>query len=148
MSKVAESKNDQEDSARVSSLIVKRLRAAGGNEASEISCADIAGTAWEQGKTILATKLLEYEARASKQVHLLLSMKEDNLALSKATKSGDSDLGKSSQPEARRTRLILVDSALCTACTPAAALTRHFLPISRWETRGDRDTDQLRQEVR
>lgn len=59
---------------------------------SEVSCADVAKTAWEQGKMILATKLLEHEPRAGKQVHLLLNMQEDNLALSKATRSGDSDL--------------------------------------------------------
>lgn len=91
ISKVSESKNDQEDSSRVSDLIVKRLQ---GGSGGDVSCADVAGVAWEQGKTILATKLLEHEARASKQVHLLLSMKEDNLALSKAIKSGDSDLGE------------------------------------------------------
>lgn len=37
-------------------------------------------------------QLLDYEPRAAKQVPLLLSMKEDNLALVKAIDSGDPDL--------------------------------------------------------
>ena len=38
-------------------------------------------------------QLLDYEPRASDQVPLLLSMKEDRLALTKAVESGDTDLG-------------------------------------------------------
>ena len=37
--------------------------------------------------------MLDYEPRASDQVPLLLSMKEDKLALTKAVESGDTDLG-------------------------------------------------------
>lgn len=81
-----------------------------------MSYAEIAKKAWEVGRTGLATKvraslsrslwpkgvlnvvrilqLLDYEPRASDQVPLLLSMKEDRLALQKAVDSGDTDLGK------------------------------------------------------
>ena len=38
-------------------------------------------------------KLLDHEPKASDQVPLLLSMKEDRLALAKAVESGDTDLG-------------------------------------------------------
>ncbi|KAJ3889966.1 Vps16, N-terminal region-domain-containing protein [Lentinula edodes] len=58
----------------------------------EVSYAEIAKRAWEIGRTGLATKLLDHEKRASDQVPLLLSMKEDRLALQKAVDSGDTDL--------------------------------------------------------
>ncbi|KAI0732710.1 vacuolar protein sorting-associated protein 16 [Fomitopsis betulina] len=58
----------------------------------EVSYAEIAKRAWEVGRAALATKLLDYEPRASDQVPLLLSMKEDKLALTKAVESGDTDL--------------------------------------------------------
>lgn len=95
--KVRQSKNDQEEAIQTCNLIVKRLKEEmekGSIGASEVSCADVAKTAWEQGKLVLATKLLDHEPRASKQVQLLLSMREDNLALVKATRSGDSDLSE------------------------------------------------------
>jgi hypothetical protein len=38
--------------------------------------------------------LLDHETKASDQVPLLLSMKEDKLALLKAVDSGDTNLGK------------------------------------------------------
>ncbi|EMD35361.1 hypothetical protein CERSUDRAFT_66538 [Gelatoporia subvermispora B] len=57
-----------------------------------VSFADIAKRAWEVGRTELATKLLDHESRPSDQVPLLLNMKEDRLALTKAVESGDSDL--------------------------------------------------------
>ncbi|KAI1794480.1 vacuolar protein sorting-associated protein 16 [Ganoderma leucocontextum] len=57
-----------------------------------VSYADIAKRAWEVGRTALATKLLDYETKASDQVPLLLSMQEDKLALAKAVESGDTDL--------------------------------------------------------
>ncbi|OSC98084.1 vacuolar protein sorting-associated protein 16 [Trametes coccinea BRFM310] len=57
-----------------------------------VSYADIAKRAWEVGRTALATKLLDHETKASDQVPLLLSMKEDKLALLKAVESGDTDL--------------------------------------------------------
>lgn len=42
---------------------------------------------------MMVLKLLDHESRASDQVPLLLSMKEDRLALIKAVDSGDTDLG-------------------------------------------------------
>lgn len=39
-------------------------------------------------------QLLDYETKASDQVPLLLTMKEDRLALNKAVDSGDTDMGK------------------------------------------------------
>ena len=96
--KVHQSKNDQEEAISTCLAIVKRFKEENENNNSigsnDVNCADIAKTAWEEGKLVLATKLLDYEPRASKQVHLLLSMREDNMALVKAEKSGDSDLSK------------------------------------------------------
>lgn len=95
--KVHQSKNEQDEAIQTCNTIVKRFREEAEKNslgASDVSCADVAKTAWEEGKLILATKLLDYEPRASKQVHLLLSMREDNLALVKAEKSGDSDLSE------------------------------------------------------
>jgi hypothetical protein len=57
-----------------------------------VSYADIARTAWNAGRTRLATMLLNYEPRAVDQVPLLLTMHEDKLALVKAIESGDTDL--------------------------------------------------------
>lgn len=72
------------------SAIVEKLKGQ-----TDVSCADVAQTAWATGQTVLATKLLEHEVRAEKQVPLLLSMKEDDLALVKAIESGDPNLGPS-----------------------------------------------------
>jgi vacuolar protein sorting-associated protein 16 len=57
-----------------------------------ISFAPMASAAYIAGRKTLATKLLDYEARASVTVPLLLSMKQDKLALDKALGSGDGDL--------------------------------------------------------
>ncbi|KAF9060166.1 Vps16, N-terminal region-domain-containing protein [Rhodocollybia butyracea] len=70
-------------------LIVDKFKQLGG---VDVSYAEIAKRAWEVGRTGLATKLLDHEKRASDQVPLLLSMKEDRLALQKAVDSGDTDL--------------------------------------------------------
>ncbi|KAF8637938.1 hypothetical protein AX17_002559 [Amanita inopinata Kibby_2008] len=70
-------------------LIVEKFQQLGG---VEVSYAEIAKRAWEAGRTTLATKLLDHETKASDQVPLLLSMKEDRLALIKAVDSGDTDL--------------------------------------------------------
>lgn len=89
--KIARSKSsavDGEDD-EVCRLIVDKFEKLGGGE---VSYADIARRAWEVGRTGLATKLLDHETRASDQVPLLLTMKEDNLALVKAVDSGDTDL--------------------------------------------------------
>ena len=79
-----------------------------------VSYADIARRAWEVGRAGLATKvgalrlpfavvvlptsafpkLLDHETHASDQVPLLLTMKEDKLALLKAVDSGDTEPGK------------------------------------------------------
>lgn len=60
-----------------------------------VSYAETAKQAWEAGRTRLATMLLDHEPRAAEQVPLLLQMKQDKIALSKAVDSGDTDLGKS-----------------------------------------------------
>lgn len=89
--KIARSKSsavDGEDD-EVCRLIVDKFEKLGGGE---VSYADIARRAWEVGRTGLATKLLDHETRASDQVPLLLTMKEDKLALVKAVDSGDTDL--------------------------------------------------------
>ncbi|KAK6333400.1 hypothetical protein TWF718_011212 [Orbilia javanica] len=53
---------------------------------------EIAKSAFEEGRGRLATQLLNYEPRAGRQVPLLLSMEEDEIALDKAIESMDSDL--------------------------------------------------------
>ncbi|KAA1472557.1 vacuolar assembling/sorting protein VPS16 [Dentipellis sp. KUC8613] len=83
--KDAELSNDEE----VCRSIVEKFEKLGG---PGVSYADIAKRAWEVGRAGLATMLLDHEARASDQVPLLLSMKEDRLALRKAVDSGDTDL--------------------------------------------------------
>ncbi|KIJ59378.1 hypothetical protein HYDPIDRAFT_118596 [Hydnomerulius pinastri MD-312] len=70
-------------------VIVDKFEKLGNGAASY---ADIARRAWEVGRAGLATKLLDHETRASDQVPLLLTMKEDRLALLKAVDSGDTDL--------------------------------------------------------
>ena len=52
----------------------------------------IARAAYDEGRRPLATQLLNHEPRAGKQVPLLLSMGEDDIALDKAIESGDTDL--------------------------------------------------------
>lgn len=57
-----------------------------------ISFEEIAQAAHDDGRDRLATELLNHEPRAGRQVPLLLSMEEDEIALDKAIESGDSDL--------------------------------------------------------
>ncbi|XP_071942390.1 vacuolar protein sorting-associated protein 16 homolog [Antedon mediterranea] len=57
-----------------------------------ISYSEIASKAWECGRAGLAVKLLEYEPKAAEQVPLLMKMDHDDVALSKAIESGDTDL--------------------------------------------------------
>ena len=57
-----------------------------------ISFEVIARAAYDEGRAHLATQLLNHESRAGKQVPLLLSMEEDELALDKAIQSLDTDL--------------------------------------------------------
>ncbi|KAF2762704.1 vacuolar sorting-associated protein [Pseudovirgaria hyperparasitica] len=82
--KVRASSEDEESICRI---IVKRLEDKNG-----VSFEKIARAAYDEGRARLATELLNYEPRAGKQVPLLLSMKEDTIALDKAIESGDTDL--------------------------------------------------------
>lgn len=78
------------------------------------SFAEIVKTAWNAGRVRLATKLLDHEPRAVDQVPLLLSMREDKLALIKAMESGDTDLGELDSAEQRaKWHLSLVASVTC-----------------------------------
>jgi vacuolar protein sorting-associated protein 16 len=78
-----------EDEDTICRKIVDKLRLQNGAHYDEA-----AKTAFEEGRVGLATKLLDYEPRAGKQVPLLLDMKQDEVALVKAIESGDTDLGK------------------------------------------------------
>ena len=76
-----------EPEEQICSLIVKKVQGKPG-----VSFEEIAQAAYDEGRTRLATELLNYEPRAGKQVPLLLNMKEDTIALDKAIESGDTDL--------------------------------------------------------
>ena len=76
-----------ESDSEICETIVKKLQDIPG-----ISYAEIASTAYKAGKIELATKLLDYEPRAADQVPLLISMHQEEVALSKAIDSGDTDL--------------------------------------------------------
>lgn len=84
--KVRLSKDDEDSICR---MVVMKLTGKRG-----ISFEEIARTAYDEGRGRLATQLLNYEPRAGRQVPLLLSMEEDEIALDKAIESGDTDLGK------------------------------------------------------
>lgn len=75
------------DDEAVCKLIVQRLEGKPG-----ISFEQIARAAYDEGRTLLATHLLNHEPRGGKQVPLLLSMEADEIALDKAIQSGDNDL--------------------------------------------------------
>ncbi|KAL3474125.1 Vps16, N-terminal region-domain-containing protein [Aspergillus californicus] len=75
------------DDEAVCKLIVQRLDGKPG-----ISFEVIAQAAYDEGRSHLATQLLNHEPRAGKQVPLLLNMEEDEIALDKAIQSGDDDL--------------------------------------------------------
>ncbi|KAL5360541.1 Vps16, N-terminal region-domain-containing protein [Aspergillus floccosus] len=75
------------DDEAVCKLIVQRLEGKPG-----ISFELIAQAAYDEGRSHLATQLLNHEPRAGKQVPLLLNMEEDKIALDKAIESGDNDL--------------------------------------------------------
>ncbi|KAJ3552868.1 hypothetical protein NM688_g3925 [Phlebia brevispora] len=77
------------DDRVICDAIVQKFAQIGG---ADVSYAEIAKKAWEVGRTDLATRLLDHEPRASDQVPLLLNMKQDRLALTKAVESGDTDL--------------------------------------------------------
>ena len=76
-----------EDEASICKAVVEKLANKRG-----ISFESIARAAYDEGRGHLATQLLNHEPRAGKQVPLLLSMEEDDLALDKALESGDTDL--------------------------------------------------------
>ena len=76
-----------EDDDTICRLIVERLSGKPG-----ISFEEIARAAYQEGRARLATELLNHEPRGGRQVPLLLSMEEDELALDKAVESGDTDL--------------------------------------------------------
>lgn len=76
-----------EDDETICRLIVDKLSGKPG-----ISFESIARAAYDEGRGRLATELLNHEPRAGRQVPLLLSMEEDELALDKAIESGDTDL--------------------------------------------------------
>lgn len=76
-----------EDDETVCRLIVDKLSGKPG-----ISFEAIARAAYDEGRGHLATELLNHEPRAGRQVPLLLSMEEDEVALDKAIESGDTDL--------------------------------------------------------
>jgi hypothetical protein len=75
------------DDDAIREIVVERLRGKPG-----ISFETIARAAYDEGRSHLATSLLNHEPRAGKQVPLLLSMEEDEIALNKAIESGDTDL--------------------------------------------------------
>lgn len=77
--------NDNEDT--ICQMIVAKL-----SNQLGISFEAIAHAAYDEGRSSLATQLLERESRAGKQVPLLLLMEEDEMALNKALESGDTDL--------------------------------------------------------
>ncbi|ROT38451.1 vacuolar protein sorting-associated protein [Sodiomyces alkalinus F11] len=76
-----------DDETTICRTIVDRLSGKPG-----ISFEEIARAAYDEGRGRLATELLNHEPRGGRQVPLLLSMEEDELALDKAVESGDSDL--------------------------------------------------------
>ncbi|KAI0480552.1 Vps16, N-terminal region-domain-containing protein [Xylariaceae sp. FL0804] len=76
-----------EDDDSICRLVVEKLTGKPG-----VSFEAIARAAYDEGRGRLATELLNHEPRAGRQVPLLLSMEEDEIALDKAIDSGDSDL--------------------------------------------------------
>ena len=80
-------RNSTSDEDTISHAVVAKLSSKRG-----ISFETIARTAYDEGRSHLATQLLNHESRAGKQVPLLLSMEEDEIALDKALESGDTDL--------------------------------------------------------
>jgi len=128
----------QGDDEVCQSIVEKFSKLGGGS----VSYADIAKKAWEVGRLDLATKvprpqcslhrgvltevgflqLLDHEQHASDQVPLLLSMKEDRLALIKAVDSGDTDLGE----RISCSRLKIVNRTTSLPCLTPLAQTTAF----------------------
>lgn len=80
-------RNSTEDEDTICDTVVRKLNGKPG-----VSFEVIARAAYDEGRGHLATQLLNHETRAGKQVPLLLSMEEDEIALDKALESGDTDL--------------------------------------------------------
>lgn len=80
-------RNSPEDDATVCRDIVSKLSSQAG-----ISYEDIAQAAYEEGRQKLAIMLTHYEPRPGKQVPLLLSMGEEEIALEKAVESWNLNL--------------------------------------------------------
>ncbi|KAL8648415.1 MAG: hypothetical protein Q9226_006002 [Calogaya cf. arnoldii] len=76
-----------EDEDTICRTVVSKL-----NNKPGISFETVARAAYDEGRSHLATQLLNHETRAGKQVPLLLAMEEDEIALDKALESGDIDL--------------------------------------------------------
>lgn len=76
-----------EDEDTICHTVVSKL-----NNKPGISFEVVARAAYDEGRSHLATQLLNHETRAGKQVPLLLAMEEDEIALDKALESGDIDL--------------------------------------------------------
>lgn len=80
-------KTSTEDDDAICQLVVEKLHGKKG-----VSFESIAQSAFDEGRSRLATQLLNFEPRGGKQVPLLLNMEEDTVALDKAIESGDTDL--------------------------------------------------------
>jgi len=78
---------DNVDDSQIAQAIKQKL-----GDTPGISYTEIATKAYDRGRTALAIKLLDYEARAADQVPLLMRMSKDELALQKAVDSGDTEL--------------------------------------------------------
>lgn len=77
----------QESEDNIARAIYQKL-----GDSPGVSYSEIATKAVDCGRTELAVKLLDHEPRASKQVPLLMKIKQYRAALNKALDSGDSDL--------------------------------------------------------
>lgn len=75
------------DESTIFTAVISKLASKRG-----VSFESIARAAYDEGRSHLATEVLNHESRAGKQVPLLLSISEDELALDKAIASGDTDL--------------------------------------------------------
>lgn len=80
-------RSSTEDEDTICNTVVSKL-----NNKPGISFEVVARAAYDEGRSHLATQLLNHETRAGKQVPLLLAMEEPEIALDKALESGDTDL--------------------------------------------------------
>ena len=80
-------RTSSEDEDAICKTVVQKL-----SDKKGVSFEIISRAAYDEGRGSLATQLLDHEPRAGKQVPLLLSMDEDEIALDKAIESGDMDL--------------------------------------------------------